>query len=239
MPFCKAQREIRLAGLNSGVWLLPVFLALAPACAPQRPAPPPQKARGIFHVVRKGENLFRIGKAYGISYRELARINGIPDPDRVQVGSRIFIPGATRRLPVEIITPRDAVARRVTPGRTNNFIWPVRGEVSSGFGPRGENFHDGIDIAAEEGSPIRATDRGEVIYSDQLSGYGNLIIIRHSDGFASVYAHNRKNLVRQGQRVERGEVIGEVGQTGRVSAPHLHFEIRKDNIAVDPLYYLP
>lgn len=195
-------------------------------------------------MVKGGENLFRIGKAYDVSYRVLARINRIRDPHRIRVGERIFVPGATRRLPVEIITPLKARLERPSipypreKGR-KGFVWPVRGNITSKFGPRGATFHDGIDISVPEGNPIRAVKKGVVMYSDQLRGYGNLIIIRHSRGFASVYAHNRRNRVRQGQKIARGEVIGEVGSTGRVSGPHLHFEIRKNNVTQDPLYYLP
>ena len=195
-------------------------------------------------MVKSGENLFRIGKAYDLSYQELARINRIGDSNQIHVGQKIFIPGATRQLPVEIITPLKASLERPsvadqTEKAKEGFTWPVGGNVSSKFGPRSETFHDGIDISAPEGSPIRAVEKGEVIYSDQLRGYGNLVIIRHAGGFVSVYAHNQSNLVREGQKVAQGEVIGEVGSTGRASAPHLHFEIRKDNIAQDPLYYLP
>jgi murein DD-endopeptidase MepM/ murein hydrolase activator NlpD len=111
--------------------------------------------------------------------------------------------------------------------------------INSGFGPRGTGFHDGIDIAAPEGTPIVAIEAGEVIYSDQLRGYGNMVIVRHAGGIASVYAHNEVNLVRVGQTVTRGEVVGKVGSTGRVSGPHLHFEIRRNNTAEDPLRYLP
>jgi murein DD-endopeptidase MepM/ murein hydrolase activator NlpD len=188
--------------------------------------------------------LFRIGKAYDVPYRELARINGIRDPGGLRVGQRIFIPGATRRLPVEIITPADVAPHDGAgpdgaEGPPARFVWPVRGTVSSRFGPRGESFHDGIDISVPEGTPIRAIEQGEVIYSDQLRGYGNLVIVRHSVGFVSVYSHNRVNRVREGQKVEQGQVIGEVGSTGRVSGPHLHFEIRKDEVARNPLRYLP
>jgi murein DD-endopeptidase MepM/ murein hydrolase activator NlpD len=119
------------------------------------------------------------------------------------------------------------------------FIWPVNGTINSGYGPRGLSFHDGIDIAAPEGTPIKAIEDGEVIYSDQLRGYGNMVILRHADGIVSVYAHNESNLVRVGQSVVRGEVVARVGSTGRVSGPHLHFEIRKNNAAQDPLRYLP
>jgi murein DD-endopeptidase MepM/ murein hydrolase activator NlpD len=195
-------------------------------------------------VVKSGENLFRIGKAYDVTYQELARINRIKDPDQIRVGQRVFIPGATRQLPVEIITPLKATLERPSmpeqqeKGR-EGFVWPVIGNITSRFGPRGETFHDGIDISAAEGSPIWAVEKGEVMYSDQLRGYGNLIIIRHPGGFISVYAHNQRNRVQEGEKVAQGEVIGEVGSTGRVSSPHLHFEIRKDNVAQDPLYYLP
>lgn len=225
-------------------FLLVIFPLLFDGCALRRPAPAQRRPAGIYHVVKSGENLFRIGKAYDLSYQELARLNRINDPHQIHTGQRIFIPGATRQLPVEIITPLQASIERPkvddAPGRgKEGFIWPVAGTITSKFGPRSETFHDGIDIQAPEGSPIRAIERGEVIYSDQLRGYGNIIIIRHPGGFASVYAHNQRNLVREGQKVTKGEIIGEVGSTGRVSGPHLHFEIRKDNVARDPLYYLP
>ncbi len=247
MPIRQALGEVRLAGLKLKVpfLFLLFFLAFSSnGCAPRLPAPPQRAPQGIYHVVRSGENLFRIGKAYDLSFQELARINRIEDPHRIRVGQKIFIPGATRQLPVEIITPLEATLERPEvreqgEKEQEGFIWPIVGSVTSKFGPRNESFHDGVDISAPEGTPIRAVEGGEVIYSDQLRGYGNLVIIRHAGGFVSVYAHNQKNLVHAGQRVSRGEVIGEVGSTGRVTSPHLHFELRKDNVARDPLYYLP
>ncbi|TMB66540.1 MAG: M23 family metallopeptidase [Deltaproteobacteria bacterium] len=208
-------------------------------------APPtPQRPQGIYHVVRPGDNLFRIGKAYDVAYEELARVNRIKDVSQIHVGQRIFIPGATRQLPVETITPVEPSPAtpsmpEVPDSSVDGFIWPVNGTINSGFGPRGISSHDGIDIGAPEGTPIRAIEKGEVIYSDQLRGYGNIIIVRHTGGFISVYAHNEANLVREGQAVSRGEVIARVGNTGRVTGPHLHFEIRKNNAAQDPLRYLP
>ena len=192
-------------------------------------------------MVTPGETLFRIGKAYGVTYQELARVNGIKDAGQIKVGQRIFIPGATRLLPVETITPAEpAPAAPVLPEPGfETFLWPVNGTVNSAFGPRGSSFHDGIDIAAPEGTPILAIEAGEVIYSDQLRGYGNMVILRHAGGIVSVYAHNESNLVREGQSVVRGEVVARVGSTGRVSGPHLHFEIRRNNAAQDPLRYLP
>jgi murein DD-endopeptidase MepM/ murein hydrolase activator NlpD len=203
-----------------------------------------QPAQGVFHIVKSGENLFRIGKAYDVSHEELVRVNSIRDANQIFVGQRIFIPSASRQLPVEIITPNEPAARLppapepFEPMR-DRFLWPVSGSINSPFGPRGSSFHDGVDIAAAEGTTIRAIERGEVIYSDQLKGYGNIIIIRHGEGLISVYAHNEANLARQGQMVARGEIIARVGSTGRVTGPHLHFEIRKNNTAQDPLRYLP
>ena len=84
-----------------------------------------------------------------------------------------------------------------------------------------------------------AAANGEVIYSGALRGYGNIVILRHNDGLVTIYAHNQKNLVREGERVRRGRVIARVGQTGRASGPHLHFEVRKDNLARNPLRHLP
>jgi murein DD-endopeptidase MepM/ murein hydrolase activator NlpD len=216
------------------------------ACAPPVEPPSFRGARhgaGIFHIVKPGENLFRIGQAYGISSAELARVNGIRDLKQIRAGQKLFIPGATREMAAGILPSENSVAEPARPppvGETGAvFLWPVTGSVNSGFGPRGSSFHDGLDIAAPEGTPIRAIEHGEVIYSEWLRGYGNTVIIRHGGGIVSVYAHNQSNLVREGQRVARGEIIGRVGSTGRVTGPHLHFEIRKNNLAQDPMRYLP
>jgi len=222
-------------------------LGLIPGCSTRvasPPSPPAKRTAGFYHVVRPGENLFRIGKAYDVPFEELARLNGIRDASQIRIGQRIFIPGAARQLPVEIITPVETptVARNTTESEEPfglSLLAPVNGTINSGFGQRGASFHDGIDIAAPEGSAIRAVEQGEVIYSDQLRGYGNIVIIRHEGGIISVYAHNQANLVREGQRVARGEEIAKVGSTGRVTGPHLHFEIRKNNMAQDPMHYLP
>jgi lipoprotein NlpD len=199
---------------------------------------------GIVHQVRPGENLYRIGKAYGISPRELARINDLPNPDRVAVGRRLFIPGGKRVLPVNVITPKRAIADapepRDFPSGHGIFIWPLaNGTLTSTFGPRGESFHDGIDIGAPPGSPVHAAREGHVIYSDTLRGYGNVVIVEHDGGYATVYAHNEENLVHAGDPVRQGDTLARLGNTGRTSGPNLHFEVRKDNIARNPIYFLP
>jgi murein DD-endopeptidase MepM/ murein hydrolase activator NlpD len=246
MPVCKTLGKIRLARLSPGcpyrLLGLMLFWHIA-GCAAQAPAPPSVKG-GIYHLVKPGETLYRIGKAYDLNYAELARLNQLRDPNHIRVGQRLFIPGAARQLPVEMITPADSIASVPSPADSgdhpgHDLVWPVSGGVNSHFGRRGGSFHDGIDISADEGTPIRAIGKGEVIYSDQLRGYGNLVILRHSAGLVSVYAHNQVNLVRQGQFVSQGDVIAKVGSTGRVSGPHLHLEIRKNNVAQDPLLYLP
>jgi lipoprotein NlpD len=216
-----------------------LFLFLVFGCAPSGISSPARQ--GAYHVVKPGENLFRIAQTYGLTYEELARANDIKDARHILVGQRIFIPGRAQPRSIERTTPTEPAARSGSQSEFAEpaFLWPVSGSLNSGFGPRGSGFHDGLDIAAPEGTPIRSVEHGEVIYSDQLRGYGNMVIVRHSGGIVSVYAHNQVNLVREGQHVARGEVIARVGSTGRVTGPHLHFEIRKDNLAQDPLLYLP
>ncbi len=125
-------------------------------------------------------------------------------------------------------------------GSAVKLRWPAQGTLTSRFGRRGSRMHDGIDIGAKEGTPVYASAAGEVVYSDQrLSGYGKLIIIRHSRDMFTAYAHNQRNLVRKGDRVKGGDVIARVGRTGRASGPHLHFEVRRGSTPVDPLAYLP
>jgi len=197
---------------------------------------------GLRHRVARGENLYRIGKAYGVSDRELARVNGITDPDRVEVGTLLVIPHAGRELPVRMITPERARADRPVsaelPTGPSPFRWPVAGPVTSPFGARGESHHDGIDISCTEGTPVRAARAGRVLYSDRLRGYGNLIILEHDGGYATVYAHNRENRAAAGTVVRQGDVIAGCGQTGKTRGANLHFEVRKDNVARNPLYYL-
>jgi len=112
--------------------------------------------------------------------------------------------------------------------------------LTSRFGIRRGRRHDGIDIGAAEGALVHAAADGKVLYSgDQQRGYGNLIIIRHAGDMITVYAHNKVILVKEGERVQQGQVISRVGHTGRVSGPHLHFEIHKKSQPLDPLTFLP
>ena len=210
-----------------------------------------------YHVVRPGETLSEIGYAYRIPYQELAALNGIDDPDRIEAGQHLRMPPGARynrsraakaRSSRSRSEQRQARSRRGSksppvhqpiPEDTEKlFSWPVNGRLTSRFGPRKGSFHDGIDIAAPVGTPVRAAAAGRVIFSDALRGYGNVVILKHANGFTTVYAHHRRNLVKDGQVVQRGDIIGEVGETGRVTGPSLHFEVRSGKNARNPLHYL-
>lgn len=119
------------------------------------------------------------------------------------------------------------------------FIWPVDGVITSGFGPRWGRMHTGIDIAAPAGTPIRAVKEGEVLYADWLGGYGNLVAVDHGNSVVTLYAHQSRMAVVEGQPVAQGDVVGYVGTTGRSTGNHLHFEVRIDAEPRDPRPYLP
>jgi len=197
--------------------------------------------KGVYHKMEKGQTLWRIAKTYNVSVEELIRVNGIEDITKIKIGQQIFIPGATKKLKVDVyIPPKEPFFKEPSSKKHTFFIWPVEGKVISGFGQRGNSMHNAIDIKAELGTPIKAAADGVVTYSkNTFRGYGNAIIISHEDDFTTVYAHNLVNLVQENQKVRQGEIIGKVGQTGRATTSHLHFELWKELIAQDPMIYLP
>ena len=140
-------------------------------------------------------------------------------------------------------TPKKATYTKPTPvkKRKSKFLWPVKGPVISNFGTIGKGRNnDGINIKAPLGSTVKAADAGTIAYAgNELKGFGNLILIKHNDGWITAYAHNDKILVKKGQKVRKGEKIATVGSTGGVSTPQLHFEIRAGKKAVNPRSYLP
>jgi murein DD-endopeptidase MepM/ murein hydrolase activator NlpD len=119
------------------------------------------------------------------------------------------------------------------------FIWPVQGVITSGFGPRWGRMHTGIDIAAPAGTPIHTAKAGEVIYADWLGGYGNLVVVDHGDSVVTLYAHQSRIGVAEGQVLNQGDVLGFVGSTGHSTGNHLHFEVRIDTQPRNPRPYLP
>lgn len=122
----------------------------------------------------------------------------------------------------------------------DGFRWPARGRIIAGFGKQSDGANnDGINLAVPEGTPVKAAEKGTVIYAgNELQGYGNLVLIQHKDGWVSAYAHNSELLVKRGETVQRGQVIAKAGATGSVSQPQLHFELRKGSQPVDPLPHL-
>ncbi len=119
---------------------------------------------------------------------------------------------------------------------SSDFRWPARGRVISGFGSAG---NEGINIAVPEGTPVKAAESGTVAYAgSEVKGYGNLVLIRHDNGYVSAYAHNGEIGVKRGDKVKRGQVVAKSGQSGNVTSPQLHFEIRKGSTPVDPIPFL-
>jgi murein DD-endopeptidase MepM/ murein hydrolase activator NlpD len=212
-------------------------------------------SQAIYHQVRPGDTLGAIAQKYGVSTQEIARYNAIHNPNKLEVGQMLRIPPgkpqqAAAVAKSSLLAPAQPKAEQWGGERTpfsepkrsdgrSPFMWPVEGPITSKFGPRNGSFHDGVDIAAPLGTQVLAAADGKVIFSDVLRGYGNVVIVRHANGYLTVYAHNNVNLVKEGQNVRQGEPIAEVGQSGRATGASLHFEVRKDNLARDPLRHLP
>jgi len=200
---------------------------------------------GVYHRVKKGETLWRISRAYGVSYQEVAEVNNIRNPAKIRAGKRIFIPGAraVRRVKVLPKNRRRAKNKEKPPKlviEKGRFAWPVKGKLISRYGMRSGSMHKGIDIKTPKGRPVRAADNGIVVYSDnKMRGFGNVVILSHKGDFYTVYAHNDKNLVKVSQKVRKGEGIALVGSTGNATTPHLHFEIRHAKKTRNPLFFLP
>ncbi len=158
-----------------------------------------------------------------------------PVPEKAEAASPPAPPAATK--------PAEATAAlRLPPGPPGKgFVWPVRGRIIAAYGAGPQGTHnDGINITAPEGTPVLAAEGGEVAYAgNELRGYGNLILIKHPNGFITAYAHNETLLVKRGDRVARGQPIAKVGATGAVSEPQLHFEVRRGSRVLDPDDYLP
>jgi murein DD-endopeptidase MepM/ murein hydrolase activator NlpD len=142
--------------------------------------------------------------------------------------------------PAPTMSSQDAVKSAEPAGSLPGFRWPVRGRVIAAFGPKPNGVsNDGINLAVPEGTPIKAAEDGVVAYAgSELKGYGNLVLVRHPNGFVTAYAHASDILVKRGETVKRGQVIAHAGQTGSVASPQLHFEIRKGATPVDPAQYL-
>jgi murein DD-endopeptidase MepM/ murein hydrolase activator NlpD len=150
-------------------------------------------------------------------------------------------PAAKPAPPVQPAPPEPSASNAAPSGRGSGaFLWPVHGRVLATYGSGGDGTHnDGINIAAPRGAAVQAADAGVVAYAgNELRGYGNLILVKHANGWISAYAHCDLMLVKRGEKVARGQVIARVGSTGNVSEPQLHFELRRGNHPTDPREFL-
>jgi murein DD-endopeptidase MepM/ murein hydrolase activator NlpD len=140
-----------------------------------------------------------------------------------------------------VATVRVASPAEAAPNGVPEFRWPARGRVINNYGARvNGSTNDGIDLAVPEGTPVRSADDGVVAYAgNELKGYGNLVLVRHANGFVTAYANGSELLVKRNDQVHKGQVILKSGQTGNATTPQLHFEIRKNSAPVDPMQYLP
>ncbi len=209
--------------------LLAVLAAslLAQACATPEVVP----TRPVS--IAPGDSLWRIARRQGASLDALVHANPGLDPGRLR-------PGSVIRIPIRGGFPGAAAwPGHAGPREADAFVWPVAGALGSPFGRRNGRAHEGIDLKAPEGTPVRAAEFGRVVTSGPLGTYGNVVAIRHAGTFVTVYAHNEANLVAPGDWVSRGQIIARVGRTGNATGPHLHFEVRREHRARNPLYYLP
>lgn len=223
-------------------------------------------ARDALYAVRRGDTLYSISRASRVSPEAIAQANRLRAPYALSVGQQILIPQAPAdsALYAGGITSKP----KSNPGKINNatsaprdlgdlarsasydqletakpksfFEWPVKGAIiaSYGSGDVGRR-NDGVNIAAPAGTPVRAAADGEVVYrGSELDGFGNLLLIKHADGFVTAYAHNDAMLVKKGDNVRQGQMIAKVGDSGAVTSPQLHFEIRQNLKSIDPVALL-
>lgn len=190
---------------------------------------------GHYIQVKPTDTLETLAREFNVPKEKISEVN---NGRKIASGEWVFIP-LKRGVLVQ-----DFEARPFDPKaylKSGEFLWPVPASttISSGFGHRWGRAHEGVDISARVGSHIVAAAEGVVVYSgSEIGGYGNITVIAHKNGFFTVYAHAKNNFTHQGQRVYRGQVISQVGMTGRTTGPHLHFEIRKNGEAIDPSTFI-
>ncbi len=227
------------------------------AAADQKPLPGAENAgKPGYYTVQKGDTLTRVGLDHGQAWRDLARWNNLSNPDVIEVGQvlRVVPPGAAVEANGVVVRPvtssgaatpqvADAAKAGASAPATSattvaadfSFGWPANGQVVAGFD---EAKNKGIDIAGKAGDPVVAAADGQVVYAGAgLRGYGNLIIVKHNNTYLTAYAHNQKLLVKEDQKVKRGDKIAEMGNSD-ADRVKLHFEVRRQGKPVDPSKYL-
>jgi len=194
-----------------------------------------------YYKIRKKDTLFSIARCFSISTKDLYIKNPNLNVKRLKVGKSIKLPYYARinRCKIKDINKKynkKAISSNYKP----LFEWPLSGNLIASFGKKDAGrSNDGINIIAAKGNPVRAALKGKVIYSgNELPAWGNLILIKHTNGWTTAYAHLDKILVKVGDRVNTGNIIGSVGATGNVSKHQLHFQVRKNSKPVNPKNYL-
>ncbi|SDL94634.1 M23 family metallopeptidase [Halarsenatibacter silvermanii] len=180
---------------------------------------------GIKYNIGPGDCPQEVIEKYRVDSEKLKKYNDIKTIELLDSGDSLILPGAEPEFGYQ-----DRLNQR--------FIRPVDGRISSPFGPRWGSHHDGKDYAVPQGTPVKAAGGGRVVHVSYTGGYGKTIIIEHQDGIKTLYGHLSSYRVRRGQRVNRGQIIGESGNTGRSTGPHLHFEVRVNGRPVNPANYL-
>ncbi|TAN49648.1 MAG: M23 family metallopeptidase [Rhodospirillales bacterium] len=239
---------LMLAGCSSGSdawWNYP------PPPAPRTVQAPAALPSGWIEVSR-GDTVYALSRRHGVAVRDLIDANRLEAPFKLLVGQRLKLPSVVQPPPVKTAAlpppeptpaarpgpePEALILPEPKPQAGKGFLWPLKGEVLAAFGTNGKGLNnDGINISARRGAPVRAAENGVVVYAgNELRGFGNLLLIKHRDGWVSAYAHNDLLLVGRGDSVARGQPIARVGATGNVKSPQLHFELRRDSKPVDPL----
>ena len=187
-----------------------------------------QGVAGIHHRVEAGQTLWKISKLYDVDIDDIIRLNHISEEANVEIGQVLLIPNRLKPQNIPIKSSGD------------DFIWPLKGRIISGFG---SNYHNlinrGINIQAPAGSDILATRAGRVVfYANSFGNYGKTVIIDHGDGLRSIYSRISEIFVQPGENVQRGSLVGRVGSSIRDKNSYLHFEIRKGAMPQNPLFYL-
>lgn len=200
--------------------------------------------RTRHHVVKPGETGFDIAYRYGVSYSSIAVANGLEPNARLREGQKLLIPTVIKPPP----PPGDkapAQPAAETPDDKPRFLWPLEGRMRRGFVGKtrdgdGGDFHNGLDLVADEGEPVRTSAPGEVIFAGrEPDSFGNLVVIDHGNGWQTAYGFLSKLTVKRGDSVKAHERVGLVGHSGRATRDELHFEIRRSNTPVNPLPLLP
>lgn len=213
-------------------------------CHAARPPMHPETPRGSWYVVSRGESLDSIAKRAGVPPEDILEINGLARAEDVRPGRLIFLLAPESEPEPEPQSFSSGAAHAVAgpPAGGGRLRWPlvnVPRTIGSPFGTRDGRAHEGVDLPAPAGTPVIAAADGEVVYvGDGIRGYGNLVVLQHPGDLLTVYAHNSAVYVTQGQAVRAGDRVAAVGQTGRASGPHLHFEVRQGQIPRDPMSYL-